>query len=177
MSHIRNTRIIALAAVLAAFAALPARAQEESPAAGDPCADSTYQALKARDAATLSDAEKQDLALRDLSCQAGGTVVIGRSPPFRASQFRMRRAPTTMGEGVDLYVFNLSTVPIIVESIRVYDCDEVRQVSCATHRPRTLIPPNQEKRVITIRYREGRERPARYEIDTRVTAVVEPGES
>lgn len=53
---------------------------------------------------------------------------------------------------MDIYVRNTSDRPIIVNSIRVTDCQNVRQTSCGLHTPKVLIQPGQERRVYTIRF-------------------------
>ncbi|HWK90605.1 MAG TPA: hypothetical protein VNP72_11520 [Longimicrobium sp.] len=150
-------RVFALAAAVC-MAAAPGRAQE-APAAQNPCADSLYQALKGKALNALSEREYEYFIGRDRACTEHQRLAALVDRPANAPRPREVRLATesftrasSMGSGADVYVRNDSPVAIVVNSVRVYDCENIRHASCATHHPQTRIPPNQERRVLTIRF-------------------------
>ncbi|HEU0016581.1 MAG TPA: hypothetical protein VFQ45_23065 [Longimicrobium sp.] len=166
------TRVLAPAAAAVCLATAPARAQD-APPAQNPCADSLYQSLKGKPLDALSEREYQYFIGRDKACtdyQRLAALVdrpANAAPPQRDLRLQTdsRTQASTFGEGVDVYIRNDSPVPIIVNSVRVFDCENIRHSSCATHHPQTRIPPNQERRVLTIRYQPESNMPSRYRLE------------
>ena len=57
-----------------------------------------------------------------------------------------------MGAGADVFIRNTGSEPIIVNSVRVYDCENIQGNSCGMHYPKTKLRPGESRRVFTIRF-------------------------
>jgi hypothetical protein len=163
----------ALAFAAATVFAAPAAAQQQP--AASPCADSLYQSLRAKPLQDLSEREYEYFMQREKACTDYQTLnrPVNAPPPAAPAPDRSRRSPTetytqasTLGGGVDVYVRNVSDRPVIVNSVRVFDCVGIRDNSCTMHYPKARIHPGQSRRVLTIRYREGERTSYRYEYHT-----------
>lgn len=174
----RTSILSALVLAAACLSALPARAQD-APPVQNPCADSLYQSLKGKALNQLTEREYQYFIARERACTDYLRLAAlvdrpaGAPPAPRGERLHTssRTQVSTFGEGVDVYIRNDSPVPIIVNSVRVYDCENIRHSSCATHHPKTRIPPNQERRVLTIRYQPESNMPSTYRLEYLVSAA------
>ncbi|HEX2189606.1 MAG TPA: hypothetical protein VHG51_11940 [Longimicrobiaceae bacterium] len=163
--------VLALALVAAHRA--PAAAQQ--PPAASPCADSLYQVLRARPLVDLSEREYEYFMQREKACtdyqtlnrlvDRSGAAAPAPAPSGRPATETFTRG-NSMGRGVDVYVRNLSDRAIIVNSVRVYDCQGIRDTSCGMHYPKAKLLPGQSRRVLTIRFREDEAARYRYEYNT-----------
>jgi hypothetical protein len=152
-------------------------AHAQSPAPS-PCADSLYQSLRTKALNELSEREYQYFMQREKSCTEYQTLARLVNQP-KASAPVTERRPTTEaytqgsshGGGADVYIRNTGDQPIIVNSIRVYDCENIRVTSCGTHYPKTKLFPGDSRRVLTIRYdAENLRTRYRYQYHTSVVA-------
>lgn len=116
-----------------------------------PCADSLYQALREREYEYFKQREKACTEFQQLSAIVDRTARGEPPPAARVLRSETRSQENSM-RGVDIFVRNTSAEPIIVNSVRVTECENLRMGSCGMHYPKTVIPPGQERRVITIRY-------------------------
>lgn len=164
--------LLALAFAAATVFGAPAAAQQQP--AASPCADSLYQSLRAKPLQDLSDREYEYFMQRENACteyQTLNRLVNAPRPAAPATDWSRRSTETytqasTLGGGVDVYVRNVSDRPVIVNSVRVFDCVGIRDNSCAMHYPKAKIHPGQSRRVLSIRYREGEHTSYRYEYHT-----------
>lgn len=170
-------RVFALAAAVLCIAATSGRAQD-APAVQNPCADSLYQSLKGRALNALSEREYEYFIGRDRACTEYQRLAALVDRPANAPRPREVRLATesytrasSLGAGADVYVRNDSPVAIIVNSVRVFDCENIRHQSCATHHPQIRIPPNQERRVLTIRFAGDGNLHSSYKVSYQVTAA------
>ncbi len=150
--------VFAFALFVVALAAAPADVPAQQPAAS-PCADSLYQVLRARPLQELSEREYEFFMQREKSCTDYQTLnrLVHAPAPVNAAPPRPLETDTytqgsAVGGGADVYVRNLSDRPIIVNSVRVYECTGLRQGSCGMHYPKTKVLPGQARRVLTIRF-------------------------
>lgn len=153
-------KILLLAASLLALSALarPAAAQNGAAPPRNPCADSLYQALRARPLDALSEREYAYFQQREKACtdfQRFSALANQTPQAQRASRRPLDTEATTrqaaLGNAADVFVRNNSDRPIIVNSIRLYDCQNLMTI-CGMHYPKVRIAPNQQRRVFTIRY-------------------------
>lgn len=163
----------AVALALAAAPTAPAAAQEQP--AASPCADSLYQVLRGKALQELSEREYEYFMQREKACTEFQTLnrLVSEPKPAVPAPRPSGHRPTetftrasTMGSGVDVYVRNVSDKPVIVNSVRVFDCVGLRDTSCGMHYPKTRLLPGQSRRVTTIRFREGQRTSYRYEYHT-----------
>lgn len=164
---------LAFALVLAAASRTPAAAQEQPSAS--PCADSLYQALRGKPLQDLSEREYEYFMQREKACTDFQTLnrLVNEpktAPAARPSSGRPETETFTrassLDRGVDVYVRNVSDRPVIVNSVRVYDCVGLRDTSCGMHYPKARLLPGQSRRVLSIRFREGERSSYRYTYHT-----------
>jgi hypothetical protein len=133
-----------------------------------PCADSLYQALSAKPLDDMSEREYEYFRVRERAClehQARAALVNQprATRPDRRPELEASTRPNPHG-GADIHLRNASDFPVIVNSVRVYNCVNIRPVSCAVHYPRIRLAPGQSRRVLTVRYGSLQERSSyRYE--------------
>ncbi len=150
-------RPLLCASFLVALSCAPGFAQESTPSS--PCADSLYQGLKGKPLDQLTEREYAYFQQREKACtdyqrltalvqESSSGAPITRGRPL-TSESRTRENPIG---GVDVFVRNTSDRSVIVNSIRVTECQNVRQASCGTHVPKVEIRPGQEHRIYTIRF-------------------------
>lgn len=152
-----------------------ARAQSPTPG---PCADSLYQALRSKTLNELSEREYAYFMQREKSCTDYQMLARLANQPKPTAPVVERRASTeaytqgsALGGGADVFVRNTGDQPIIVNSVRVYDCENIRGDSCGMHYPKTKIAPGQSRRIMTIRYNSSEQRTRyRYQYHTSVAA-------
>lgn len=174
--------VLAAAVALVALAAIrPAAAQTAPPAVASPCADSLYQVLRGKGLEALTEREYEYFKQREKACVEYQQLRSLVDRPREAAATPRRDAPlatetytqaNTMS-GVDVYIRNLSDVPVIVNSVEVYDCQNLRSNSCGLHHPKTRIQPRQSRRVLTIRFGNA-ERSNGYRYRYHVTAEATP---
>lgn len=174
----RSLFVCATALAAAALSAAPAAAQQQP--AASPCADSLYQSLRAKPLRELSEREYEYFMQREKACTDFQTLnrLVNAPPQPAPAPDRSRRPPTethaqasSLGGGADVYVRNVSDRAVIVNSVRVFDCEGIRDSSCGMHYPKARILPGQTRRVLTIRYRDNARSSYRYEYHT---AFAEP---
>ena len=152
---LRFRRAFLLAAVLAAGLSAPGFAQS---APANPCADPLYQELRGKPLDQLTEREYAYFQQREKACieyqRLAALMEESNSgaprETYRPLTSETRTRDNSMG-GVDVFVLNTSDRPIIVNSIRVTECQNVRQASCGTHVPKVKIAPGQERRIYVIR--------------------------
>jgi hypothetical protein len=137
-----------------------------------PCADSLYQALRTKALNELSDREYAYFMQREKACTdyEKFRTLVDRPKgalPERSSE-PPRTEPSTresaLGGGAEIYVRNLSDRPIIVNSVRVFDCRNIREGSRGIHYPKAKLRPGEERRIYSIRFTgPGLETSYRYE--------------
>lgn len=150
---------LALPFAAALLAARPDSAAAQA-APASPCADSLYAALRAKPLQELSEREYQYFMQREKACTDYQTLnrlvnepPAARAPaPSRAPETETYTRESSFGAGADVYVRNISSKPIIVNSVRVYECQGVRDTSCGMHYPKAKLHPGQSRRVLTIRF-------------------------
>jgi hypothetical protein len=148
-----------LAVLTAAVLVAAPRASAQQPASGALCTDSLYQVLRARELSALPEREYQYFVERDRACvQAQAVRALADAPslapaaaPPRGPRTETRTQERPMGYGADVFVTNRSQETILVNTLRVFECENVRRRSCGLHHPRARILPGQERRVLTIR--------------------------
>jgi hypothetical protein len=168
-------RFLAFACVLLGTSSL-AFAQSPAPS---PCADSLYQSLRSKALNELSEREYQYFMQREKSCTDYQMLTRLANQPKPSAPVADRRPSTeaytqgsALGGGADVFVRNTGDRPIIVNSIRVYDCENIRATSCGMHYPKTKLAPGESRRVLTIRYNSPDQRANyRYQYHTSVAAV------
>lgn len=145
-----------LALAFSVFSCAPSLAQDVP---ASPCADSLYQALRSKPLEGLSEREYEYFMQREKACtdhqRLTALVTQPGSPAPRQSERPLAsetRTRDNSNNGVDVYVRNTSDRPIIVNSLRVSECQNVRLTSCGIHFPKMLIQPGSERRVYTIRF-------------------------
>ncbi len=168
---------ILLVAVAALAAASPAAAQN-APAPQNPCADSLYQVLRQKPLNDLTDREYEYFQLREKACmdyQRFSALANQPQAARRETPVRLEIEPSTRlstsGRGADIFIRNNSTVPIVVNSIRLYDCQNLITV-CGMHYPKVRIAPRQQRRVLTLSYGSDGV-PSSYRYEYSVSAVQE----
>lgn len=174
--------LVGLALSIGLMAALPSRGAAQAVPAS-PCADSLYQALRTKPLNDLTEREYEYFKQREKTCTEFQRLAALANRPANAPAPPRREPISTeaftraagTGNAVDVFVRNNSEVPIIVNSVRVFDCRNVRDTSCTMHYPKTRIRPNETRRVITIRFDSGLDGNSyRYEYHT--SAAEEEGE-
>lgn len=145
-------------ALAALVAVRPAAAQTTPPLVASPCADSLYQVLRGKSLDALTEREYDYFKQREKACVEYQQLRSLVDRPREAAPRRDLALSTetytqanTMS-GVDVYIRNLSAVPIVVNSVEVYECQNLRTNSCGMHHPKTRIVPRQSRRVLTIRF-------------------------
>jgi hypothetical protein len=144
-----------------------------------PCADSLYQVLRGKPLNELTEREYEYFKQRETACtdyQRLAALVAQRqigttSTAARRVSSESRTQANAQG-GVDIFVRNTADEPIIVNSIRVYECLNLRVGSCGMHHPKLVIQPGREMRVLTIRF-ASRDRQSNYRYRYH-TALAEP---
>lgn len=152
----------------------------QSPAQS-PCADSLYQSLRSKALNELSEREYEYFMQREKSCTDYQMLTRLTNQPKPSAPVADRRPSTEAytealrtGKGVDVFIRNTGDQPIIVNSVRVYDCENIGAGSCGMHYPKTKLAPGESRRVLTIRYVSSEQRSRyRYQYHTSV-AVPEP---
>ncbi len=124
----------------------------------DPCVDSAYLALKARPVDSLSEREFQLLRDHERLCLEVHQLTTGASGAQRTTLdphlLRPSTKPGVMPGTSDIVIENDSDVPVIITSVRLYDCLNIR-TACTLSYPRVRIGPGQSQRVATVHAMEG----------------------
>jgi hypothetical protein len=145
-----------LALLLIGFSRTPAAAQ---PPVTSPCADSLYQVLRGKPLQDLSEREYAYFMQREKACteyqQLNALVNRPANAAPRTNDRPLTSETRSQGSphgGADIFVRNTSDRPLIVNSINIYDCVNLRAGACGMQYPKMVIQPGQERRVYTIRY-------------------------
>jgi hypothetical protein len=134
-----------------------------TPAAGprvanNPCDDPQYRALKAQPVDSLSQREYQALQEGDAACAEITRILASSSGAAPRREERIDTDAYTQAmrndEGSEIYVRNLSSVPIIVTSVTLTSCVNLAD-PCNTQYVRVRIPIGDARRVLRVRYRVG----------------------
>ncbi len=119
----------------------------------DPCQDSAYLAMKARPVDSLSEREFQLLRDHQRLCLEVRQLTTLPAGAQHATIDPHQLIPSTkpgIGPGTsDIFIENVSNVPVIITALRLYDCTNIR-TACTVSYPRARIGPGQIQRILTV---------------------------
>lgn len=147
-------RLLSLAAAFLLAACATAGPQ----VAHDPCQDPAYRALKAQPVDSLSEREFKQLQQGDAACaQVQAVLAATANDAPRPREVRMETDAYTQSMqndvGMEIFIRNRGNVPIMVTSVTLTSCVNIRDF-CGTTHPRVRINPGDARRVMRVRYRE-----------------------
>lgn len=154
----RTSALIVLITAAAATAACYAKPSGPT-VYNDPCADSTYVALKAQPVDSLSQREYETFQMLERNCLAVQRLVRGdgsadRAPkrPVDLSQIKTWTEPSWTGSGQDIYFRNNGRFRVWITKIELVACSNIK-TPCGPRNLRVRLEPGESQRVLTVEFR------------------------